>query len=1144
MSRLRALFLSAVSFFFCAMFFLMPLAQGQYRASLHGTVTDPQSAIVPGATVTLLEPATNQKLTSTTDAAGIYHFNALPPANYQLTVEAAGFTKKVLDNIRIIPEQANAVDVQLEVGKVEETVTVTDATPPIDTATGNISGTISARQVQNMPSFGRDVFKLLQLAPGVIGQSSQTADGGGFQLPGTQGPGTTGGSQGIFQTENGPQALAAGQQYENNSYRIDGVDTTSAVWGGTSVITPSEESVQDVKVISNGYDAENGRYSGAQVQVTTASGSNEVHGSFFGTFHRPGLNAYQRFNGLNNKVLRDNNFYTQFGGSVGGPIWKNKIFAFFAYETTRSPKAQVSTANGWYETPAFDKLARNGSIASTYLNFPGAGVQATGINASTCTNIGLIEGTNCRTIPGQGLDIGSPLTTALGTQDPTWQSSSTPGLGNGLDGVADIANYVTTSTSNFNAAQYVGRLDANVTSKDRLSYSMYWIPQSKTSLNGPARAYNLFHHEQINDSFAGIWDRTFSPSFLNELRLNASGWRWNEINSNPQAPVGLPRDTFTQIGSASLSQFGPNVGSILNQWTYALKDVATKVSGRHNLKFGGEFTRLYYLNANPFGGVPNYNFFNVWDFLNDAPQRESATFDPTTGVPTIARQDDRENIFGVFAQDDFKVSRTLTLNLGLRWNYFGPLHSTENNMFVAFPGSGPNFLSGLAVRKADSWNAQKNNLGPQIGFAWSRFNDKLVIRGGYGLNYNQLEIALSGNIGNNPGLIVQPNLEMSTPTSANPGIVYAVSSNIHSITSFPSNPAGVASFASNGLPGNGKTANVVIFPQDFPTLRVHHYSLQTEYNFGSNTVASIGYQGSLSRNIVFHSNPNAYAASLGYALNPQIGGGDFWNMNGYANYNAMLTELRHQFSNQLSADAQFTWSKSMDTASGPYYENPYPFNVSLDYGPSDYNVGRAFKLFAVWTPAYFKPHGVLDKIAGGWTISGIFNLHSGFPWSPTVNVNDHNSPGNLYCGICFGYNIVYPTAYLGGAGNDLSNDQFKTGSNFAKGGNAYFSTQTTYPTFTSGSGTALPGPTLHRNFLTGPGYRQLDMTLTKAFGLPNMPVLGENAKLEFRVDAYNLFNNLNFNPLSISNNIANSNFGQDTQALAGRTVTLGARFNF
>ena len=1025
----------------------------------------------------------------------------------------------------------------------------------MDTETASIAGTVTKNQIEHIPAFGRDVFQLLQLAPGVFGDGAQGGGGGSQNIPGTQGPGGTGGNTGIFATENGPQILANGGQYENNSITIDGISTTSAVWGGTTIITPSEDSVESVKVLSNGYDAENGRFSGAQIQVTSKSGSNNFHGGLFFTAHRPGLNAYQRFNGQGNSVLRDNNRFNQFGGNVGGPIWKNKIFFFFNYETVREPNS-TSVGNGWYETSSFASSAPAGSIAAKYLTFPGSGVVSTGINPSTCANAGLTDAAhvtaqqptpNCTEIPGQGLDIGSPLKTALGTQDLSWVSPNNPGLGSGLDGVADIANFITSSATTSSKNQYNGRLDADVTERDHLSFALYYVPQSSSFLNGGARAYNYFHHSQINEALSGIWNHTFSPSFLNEARVNAAGWRWNEVNSNPQSPVGLPSDYIGGIGSiGSPNSFGPNVGSILDQWTYSAKDVATKIVGNHTIKFGGEVTRLFYLNDCAGCGVPNYNFFNLWDFLNDAPHNEGGGFNPTTGFPTTLRQDDREDIWGFFVQDSFKLRKNLTINAGLRWSYFGPLSSKEGNMFVATPGAGANYMTGLTVQKGQSWNAQKGNFGPQVGFAWSptsmfghEFNSRLVIRGGYGLNYNQEEIAISANIQGNPGLVVFPSLNMSTPTSPNPGIIYAVSSDVHSIYGYPANPNTVSSFGANGLPTSGQV-NVSIFPHNLPTMRTDHYSLEADYDLGHQFIASLGYQGSRSHNIYFHENPNATPAALGYTLNPQIGGGDYWGVSGSGNYNAMLAELKHQFSRQFMADAQFTWAKSMDTSSAPYSEQDYPYDPSLNYGRSDYNVGKAFKLIGMWQPVFF--HGSnswMEKIAGGWSLSGIFNLHSGFPWSPVVNVNG----GSLYCGTC-GYTQLLPAAYLGGAGTSTSNDAFKTGSNYPNGGAAYFST----PTYVAYSGTnygsALPQTGVRRNSLTGPGYRDVDMTLAKAFGLPKLPVLGEDAKFEFRIDAYNLFNNLNFNPTSISNNIANANFGQATSALAGRTVTLGARFSF
>jgi hypothetical protein len=1148
MSRSTSSSLRSVSIFACIIL-SVAMAHAQYRTSIQGAVTDTTGAVISGANLTLTNPATGEKQVRVSNDAGVYNFNALPAAPFRLEVEKDGFEKKVIDNLQLIPEQANAVNVQLTVGAASQTVTVNAETEPLlQSETASINGVVTDNQIEHMPSFGRDVYQLIQLAPGVFGDGAQGSGGNAQSLPGTQGPGGTGGNQGIFQTENGPQALAAGQQYENNSYSIDGISTTSAVWGGTTVITPSEDSVDNVKVLSNGYDSENGRFSGAQVQLTSKSGSNDVHGSAFFTMHRPGLNAYQRFNGLDQHDLKDTNFFDQFGGSIGGPIWKNKVFFFFDYETVRSPASQPSTSNGWYETPAFDKSAPSGSIAATYLTFPGAGVNSTSINPSTCADAGLNEGVNCVTIPGQGLDIGSPLKTALGTQDLGWTSTSNPGVGGGLDGIADIANYVTTSNSTYSKAQYNGRADANLNSKNRIAFAIYWVPQSTTSLNGPARQYNFFHHQQVNNAYSALWNHTFSPNFLNEFRVNAAGWRWNEVADNPQSPVGLPSDTIGQVGSlvdaTNISQFGPNVGSILDQWTYTYKDVATKIIRNHTVKFGGEVTRLFYLQDCAGCGVPSFAFFNIWDFLNDAPHSEGGSFSPSTGFPTTLRQDDRTDIMGFFVQDDFKVRPNLTLNLGLRWSYFGPLSSKENNMYVATPGAGSAYLTGLTVHKGETWTAQKDNIGPQLGFAWSPtvFKDRLVIRGGYGLNYNQEEIAISSGIVNNPGLVVTPSFTMSTPSSPNPGIVYVTSTDVHSLTGYPSNPNAISpnAFGANGLPTTG-TVNVTMFPNTLPTMRVHHYSLDTQYDLGHKFVASLGYQGTLSRNIYFHENPQATPAALGYPLNPQIGGGDYWNVIGRGNYNAMLAELKHDFGHQFMADTQFVWAKSLDTSSAPYSEQIYPYNTDLNYGRSDYNVGKAFKLYGMWQPVFF--HGNrhwIEDIVGGWSLSGILNLHSGFPWTPLVSVQN----GSLYCGTC-GYTTLQPSAYLGGAGTSTSNDQFKTGSNYPNGGMAYFAT----PAYTAYSGTtfgnALPqAPGVERNSLNGPGYRDVDLTLAKGFGFPRVPGLGERARLELRLDAYNVFNNLNFNPTSISNNIANSNFGQDTAALAARVVTVGARFSF
>jgi hypothetical protein len=265
--------------------------------------------------------------------------------------------------------------------------------------------------------------------------------------------------------------------------------------------------------------------------------------------------------------------------------------------------------------------------------------------------------------------------------------------------------------------------------------------------------------------------------------------------------------------------------------------------------------------------------------------------------------------------------------------------------------------------------------------------------------------------------------------------------------------------------------------------------------------------------------------------------------------------LRHQFSHHFMMDAELTWGKAMDTSSAPYTEQDYPYDPSLSYGRSDYNITRQEKVYAMWQPVIFSGNrSWIEKIAGGWSFSGILNLHTGFPWNPVFAV-----PGNLYCSTC-GYSQLLPASYLGGAGHDTSNDAFKSGPGVGDGLNknfplanspsnpnaaeAYFAAPAFAlgPAFPATGGQAAQAPGVRRNSWTGPGYRDLDATVSKTFGMPYLK--REGAGIEIRADAFNLFNNLNFNPTSISNNIQATNFGQAQSALGSRTVSLLARFHF
>jgi len=903
-------------------------ALAQFRASLQGTVTDPTGAVIPGATLTLTDTVNGHIQTSTSNGAGVYFLNALPADSFRLVVEAKGFASKTLTGVTIIPEQPNTIDIKLALGTASESVTV-DAgnVPALDTTTANISGTITSDQILHMPSFNRDVFQLASLAPGMFGDNSMASNGNENNLPAEQNGGESAG-QGIFtKGELTPQVTGNGGQNNTSLYVIDGIPTASASWAGSTVIIPQEDSVQNMKVTANAYDAEFGRFSGAVVQVTSQTGTNAYHGSLFFKADRPGLNAWQRWNGQNSVgpatagetptargLARDQQRYNQFGGSVGGPILHNKLFAFFAYETLRNNTTVTGT--GLFETPYIDSIGPAGSIASKFLTLPGNPPAATGPSGGTCTStLGLPEATMnsngtytgyCHTVNATtGLfNIGSPLTTPLGQHDPTWVSNSKPGVGNGLGAAtnADLQFVATAYPSTFTGTQYNGRMDGDLTKNDRLSFIIYWAPNLTTSLNGAARPSNFQNAPDINNAFTALWNHTFSPTLLNEARVSAVGYRYNLIAANPQATFGLPTDTFSGVSSATEpAQFGESFPGVFNQWTYTYQDIVTKNLGRHSVKAGFQLEHVEFLDQPSTAAHPTFTFQSFWDFLNDAPATESGTFNANTGVPELLRDDDRQNIAGVFVQDDYKVSSTLTLNLGLRWNYFGAMYAKQNNLSVFTPGAGSTMLTGASLVQSGSLaTPQKGNFGPQAGFAWSPhyYEGKIVVRGGGGINYEENQIAITRS-----GDANVPNAISFGPTSTfSPQILYNTAPNINSPFGYPPNSNAITTFSSSNIP----TATVVTisaFDTHPKTATVYHYSLDTQMQLPANFVATLGYQGSSGHHLFYEVDLNAVAAVKGYALNPHLSQVIDYTNGANSNYNAMLASLKRNLSHGFQVEA-------------------------------------------------------------------------------------------------------------------------------------------------------------------------------------------------------------------------------------------------
>lgn len=1117
---------------------------GQYRASLQGAVTDPSGATIPGATVTLRSEETNVAHTMTTNGSGVYAISALAPGRYDLTVEAPGFTKKTLNGVTITSEQAQSQDVQLALAQQAATsVTVSAAAAPtLDTETANISGTLTGEQIKNLPTFGGDPFQAVELAPGTFGDNARGANADNAQnLPGNAGPGGTSGSSSVFQTENQVQAVADGQRTENNSFQIDGVEVNSLAWGGAAVITPNEESIKEVTVQANPYDAENGRNSGAQVLAVTKNGTNEFHGSAMIKWDRPEFNSYQRWNGPGNPVQKDTDRFNEYAGSLGGPIIHNKLFFFFSYETLLNHS--LSTGTGWFETPQFISTVTSGvpnSIAAKILGYPGEGASYNAIVPKSCADAGLSGAGQCQPIfiNGQyaGLDIGSPLKTGLGTMDPTYVSGGTPGVGGGLDGIPDVMFVQTVNPFNQRPQQYNGRMDYQLTQKDLITFTEFYVPVSTTDYNGPTRAANLWNNDRLNEDGTLLWNHTISPSWLNEARFSVTRWHWNEVADNPQEPFGLPEDTVDNFGSISpLQPIGPPGPSIFNQTTYNIRDTASTVFGSHSMKFGADIYREQDNDNESYAARPSFQFRNIWDLANDAPYQETGNFDPATGQPTSATKYIRSSIWAFFLQDDWKVRPNLTLNLGLRWEYFEPVHEKYGNISNAVLGNNTaDPLLGLSLKVGgDLYHSDYGNFGPQVGFAWTPGNtQKFVIRGGAGIGYNRMEEAITLNGRANPPLVEGLTLLGSD-------VLYAVPGNVHQFSGWPINPAAITTFdPTTGLPSSGAPVTLNAFPENLVTPRTYRYSLDTDYDLGHNWVAKLGYQGSLSRHLTIQNNLNFIYAPL----NPMVQN-LYWYYNGAnSSYNAMLSEIEHKFSSQFQVDAQYRWSHTIDEGSNSYFIGNYPYSLAAEKASADFDVRNNFKLYGLWTPQIFKGNGWGNKILGGWQISGIWNWHSGFPWTPTYS--------NYGCNIVYtgsGYCTLQPQGYLGGAGTNYSNSAFMTApnSNFPNGALSYF----TVPNYVVGSGFPA-APSVGRNTLTGPGYFDIDMTAQKSFGLPKLPILGENARITARADFFNIFNKLNLNPGSISNAISfdgvtsNPLFGQAQGALAGRVIEFQARLQF
>lgn len=1120
--------------------FFAVVANAQFKAGIQGTLTDNNGGIVPGAAVTLLNIDTNQSQQTVASQDGFYRFSSLAPGNYRITVEREGFKKSVSDNIIINAEQIQGLDIALEAGVISEVVTVEAGAQILQTEDASIRKSITTEEIQNIPQPGRDVFALARTAPGVFGDGGIGSGGGRVLLPNNGTAGAGDGSS-IFSTENQQQISANGQRVTSNNFQIDGTSVNSQTWGGAAVITPSQESVKEVSVTSSTYSAEDGRNSGAQIKVVTQNGTNQWHGSAFFKINDPSLNAFNKFPSFigtrsTEGPKRVERKFTSYGGSFGGRIIKDKLFFFFSYEGLKENNNDSYLS--YIDTAAYRQSIlnlRSGTVSARLLG-AGSDPRVIRILPTTCAGeitIPLHPDTrsNCQAV-ADGLDIGS-IGGLYGTYLDPWQR------GGGFDGVADIQFAELARMSSARGNQYFTRFDWNISDKDTLAFSSFVVPFKSFSTDDAAqsRPVSDLYSDRLNLAGSVIYTRIISANMTNEARFNITKWGYNEFESNPQADFGLPRVEIENIMDGRRLRFGARrVQVIYDEKQLDFRDTLTKVAGNQVFKIGGEYRRDINANGELGFARPLYSFLQGWNFANGTPIFEEVAVD-VNGKPTGGDTKFFTSELAFFIQDDWKFKPNLTLNLGLRWNYFSPITASDGVLGNLMPDADGGLAGASIVTDKKLYDSDFNNFGPQVGFAFSpkMFNDKMVLRGGFGLGYDRLANALLAQARRNP-----PNGRNNGFCCAGPWdpflgnrISYVASSD-GTIYGYPANPV-LAGTNSNGLPPAG---NVEIYgsPRDIPTAYVMRYSLEGQYELPAKMIATLGYQGSQGRHFVRILPLHVTAPTA----NNLIGAAFFASPDVNSGYNAMIARLQGRLAKQFTFDANYRWSKSIDTTSfeGSCFctNQSYPIDQSQERGPSDFDVRHNFVMTGIWEIPYFLKYRPGKELLGGWQLSGIVTRHTGFPWTPKLSTDLVGPSGR-------GFGPIRPTSYNGT--QPLSNSN----ANFLQPGGLFAGSNPTTIFGTTVNGNTFAGnlPAIGRNSFRGPKYFSVDMALAKKFTFGSSKFFGETAALDVRFNFFNIFNTLNllpFNANSDPTRVTLPAFATATGAQAGRVGEFQARFSF
>ena len=981
-----------------ALLFVPGFVSAQTTAAFNGTVQDRDGGVIPGATVTVTNAATNLVRTSTTGLEGRYVLAGLPPGEYELRIEISGFKPHVRRGLTLTVAETVVVNATLEIGGLVETVQIVDRSPVVNTSSSDLSYLVGSDTIATLPLNGRNYTDLALLQPGVLAFPHR--DGGSVV------------AHGLGMSVNGQDPRA-------NVYLLDGTlqnDFTNGPAGSAAGTALGMETVREFRVETNAYSAEFGRLAGGQVNVLTKSGTNQFHGSVYEYHRNDALDARNYFDTLGKPDFTRN----QFGGSLGGPLAANRLFFFGGYE------ALIERLGRTISTIVPDDNARLGILPSGNV----------GVNPAVAPYLA------------------------------EYPRANGPSLGQGL------AVYDFPFEQRLDEHFVQGRLDYNT--ERRQFFGRYTFDDTKQFL---PTDYPQFPRRFVsrNQFFTGEYREILSPSTLNTARLSFSRTRiGQEVEANtsqPLAPFVPGRSIMGDIDIGGLRRFGPqsSVDVRLVQNVFSFQNDLIQSRGNHLLKAGALVEHYQDNMVNPTFSLGIYSFPNLSTFLRNVPNN-------FVGLTPEAQFDRywRFTLFGFYAQDEYRVSRTLTVNAGLRYEF-----TTMPEDIYGRDSSLPDLTASQPTVGPLYENPTFTNLSPRAGFAWDVLGDgKTAVRGGYGLYFNTT---------NQQNLIVTVTNPPATPRPVigNP--------------SFPTpdfNRAGAISM------------RPVQYDLDNPRVHVFNASLQREISF--HTALTLAYAGSRGRHLLRSGDVNTarpvvqadgtlFIPAGTPRQNTSFSTIELKSSDGESWYNALIVDVRRRLSGGLSVQSSYTFSKSEDTTqASTFFSDATNGTTSAmpeyiaDYnrGPSDFDTRHNWVLSFSWDVPFARDAAPVTRaIAAGWQVSGIWTMRSGQPLTVFVTSNRSRSQWNPSRGPGIGQDRP---SYAPGYGPE----------------NAINGTPDRW--FNPAAFVLQPAGTFGdtgRGDFTGPDLRTLDLSFSKS---GRWAALGSQTRVEFRVEIFNILNRANF----------------------------------